>query len=178
MPAKPRTPKKPGSNRKPAAPTAKGKNLRERAFGPIADEFGTAVAPIGRMVGKTATLVTEKLFNSVNRRLASPAEVQDWITDQVSARLEGVTPEKIVEADPRIAGPAAAALSYTMDDTLVSGMFADLIAADMNSDTKPSTHPAFVAMIKEMQPLDARLLRAIRENAGVKFELRMVRTSN
>ena len=161
MPEKQRAPK-PGPKRKPATPRPKGKNLRERALGPLADEFGIAVAPIGRMVGKTATLVTEKLFNSVARRIASPAQVQDWVTDQVSARLEGVEPEKIVEADPRIAGPAEAALSYTMDDTLVSGMFADLIAADMNSDTKPSTHPAFVAMIREMQPLDARLLRAIR----------------
>jgi hypothetical protein len=71
-------------------------------------------------------------------------------------RLKGVPREKIVPPEPRIAVPALQALTYSLDDKLIRDMFANLLAADMNVDTKRDAHPAFVEIIKEMTPAEAR----------------------
>ena len=67
--------------------------------------------------------------------------------------------------NPRIAVPALQALTYSLDDELIREMFANLLAADMNAETKKDAHPAFVELIKEMTPADARVLKICRETA-------------
>jgi hypothetical protein len=80
-----------------------------------------------------------------------------------------VPPEKIVEPNPRVAVPAAQALTYSLGDELVREMFANLMAADMSADSKAGAHPAFVELIKEMTPLDARILYVLQGRPQIEF---------
>ena len=50
------------------------------------------------------------------------------------------------------------ALTYSLDEEHIREMFANLLAADMNADTKKGAHPAFVEFIKDMTPIEAKLL--------------------
>jgi hypothetical protein len=86
-------------------------------------------------------------------------QVSDWLQERVSKRLGDVPEEQVVSPDPRIAVPAVQALIYSMNDDLIREMFASLVAASMNPQTRSAAHPAFVEMIKEMEPIDAVALQ-------------------
>lgn len=55
----------------------------------------------------------------------------------------------------------------------VAGCAVKSQSADMNSDLKESAHPAFVEIIKEMTPADARVLSLLRHNPQLQFRLRL-----
>jgi hypothetical protein len=52
-------------------------------------------------------------------------------------------------------------------------MFANLLAADMNADTKKDAHPAFVELVKEMTPADARVLKLVQQSPRCAFTARV-----
>jgi hypothetical protein len=145
---------------------AKSKPLKQRALAPAADEFGRALAPLGKAAGEVAGLVGDRLLSGVRNLVYAYDTVGTWLRDEIAWLLERVPKEKIVAPNPRIAVPAVQALTYSMDDAVIRTMFARLLAADMNADMKGKAHPAFVEIIKEMTPVDAKVLRTLRENGA------------
>lgn len=79
-------------------------------------------------------------------------------------KLANVSPEKIVPPEPYVAVPTIQALSYCMDCEELRDLFASLLASSMNSDKKDDVHPSFVEIIKNMSPLDARIIKYITKN--------------
>ena len=74
-------------------------------------------------------------------------------------KLKNVPEEKIVEPEPYVAVPAIQQLSYSVDNPDLREMYANLLAASMNSDTKWSVHPSFVDIIRQLTPDEAKLLK-------------------
>lgn len=71
-------------------------------------------------------------------------------------KLEGkdvVTPERYV------AIPLLEALSYSYDSSELRDLYAVLLANAMDPETKSSAHPAFVDIIRQLSPLEAKLLK-------------------
>lgn len=153
--------------------SSKDKNtkLRDRALGPAADELGKALAPLGSELGSTATLIGTRITGAIKGLVYGYDTVSDWLMRAVTERLKSTPKEKIVEPDPRIAVPAIQALTYSINEEHIRDMFASLLAADMNADTKKDAHPAFTQLIKEMTSLDALVLRQLR-NPQVCFRIR------
>lgn len=147
--------------------------LKDRALGPAADEFGKELAALGKDAGQAFALVGSRLAGMVRGLVYGGDLVWEWLKDAAAERLKDVPPEKIVEPNPRVAVPAAQALTYSLGDEVIREMFANLLAADMNVDTKPAAHPAFVELIKGMTPLEARILVVLRRRAQVEFERRL-----
>ena len=77
----------------------------------------------------------------------------------MAQKLKDVPEEKIVSPEPYVAVPALQAISYCMDSEELREMFANLLATAMNADTKDDAHPAFVEIIKQLSPLDAKILK-------------------
>lgn len=80
-------------------------------------------------------------------------------------KLENVDPDKIVPPDSYVAIPALEAISNSMDSEELRNMYANLLANAMNIDTKDSVHPSFVEIIKQLSPLDAQVIKYVRDNA-------------
>lgn len=76
-------------------------------------------------------------------------------------KLENVDPEKIVTPEAYVAVPAIQSISYSMDSEELRNLYANLLAKAMNIDTKDQVHPAFVEIIKQMSPIDAKTLQYI-----------------
>jgi Abortive infection alpha len=76
----------------------------------------------------------------------------------LAKRLERIPPENRATPNPRIAVPAIQALAYSFDEKIIREMFANLLEADSKVDRKGKAHPAFVQLIKQMTPLDAKVL--------------------
>jgi Abortive infection alpha len=144
----------------------------QRAFGSAADNFGKEIAPVGKELGIVTAKVARLLISGLDKSVYGLETVGAWIQEKVSERLRSVPEEKIVEPNPRIAVPATQALIYSMNDELIREMFANLLAADMNVDTKSGAHPAFVEMIREMTNTDARVLEAFRSGPQIEFSAR------
>ena len=74
-------------------------------------------------------------------------------------KLKNVPEEKIVEPEPYVAVPAIQQLSYSIDNPDLREMYANLLAASMNADTKWNVHPSFVDIIRQLTPDEAKLLK-------------------
>lgn len=152
---------------------ASGK-LSERAFGPLVDNFGKEIAPLGMEAGAIAVTVGRMLLKPLQKMVTGLPAIGNWLQAAIAARLKGVPNEKIVEPNPRIAMPAVQSLVNSMGDEYIKEMFATLIATDMNADTKRSAHPAFVEIIKQMTPQDAKLYLRLFHDPQIRYETSLV----
>ena len=76
-------------------------------------------------------------------------------------KLKRIPEDKIVEPEPYVAVPAIQQLSYSLDSEELRELYANLLASSMNSDKKNDVHPAFVDIIKQLTPSEAKLLSCI-----------------
>lgn len=77
----------------------------------------------------------------------------------LAEKLKHIPEEKIAEPEPYVAVPALQQLSYSFDSEELRELYANLLASSMNTDTKYDVHPAFVDIIKQLTPDEAKLLR-------------------
>lgn len=77
----------------------------------------------------------------------------------LAEKLKHIAEERIVEPEPYVAVPALQQLSYSFDSEELRELYANLLASSMNADTKFDVHPAFVDIIKQLTPDEAKLLR-------------------
>ena len=77
----------------------------------------------------------------------------------LAEKLKHIPEEKIVEPEPYVAVPALQQLSYSLDSEELRELYANLLASSMNADKKSDVHPAFVDIIKQLAPDEAKLLR-------------------
>lgn len=73
-------------------------------------------------------------------------------------KFKNVSPEKITNPPSYISVPTIQAISYSSDCAEIHSMFANLLASSMNTDTVQKAHPAFIEIIKQMNPLEAKIL--------------------
>jgi len=78
----------------------------------------------------------------------------------LAEKLKHIPEEKIVEPEPYVAVPAIQQLSYSLDSEELRELYANLLASSMNVDKKSDVHPAFVDIIKQLAPDEAKLLRS------------------
>ena len=76
-------------------------------------------------------------------------------------KLKHIPEDKIVEPEPYVAVPAIQQLSYSLDSDELRELYANLLASSMNADKKSDVHPAFVDIIKQLTPSEAKLLSLI-----------------
>lgn len=137
-----------------------------RALSPAASDFGQEVKPLGKEVGEVTVRAVRIGLRTVSGMVWGFEQIADFVERTVAEKLKDVPPENIVEANPRITVPAVEALRYSGSEVDIREMFANLIATDLNKDTKNRAHPSFVEMIKEMSVEDAKLLKSIRTDRG------------
>ncbi|PZU29895.1 MAG: hypothetical protein DI584_01550 [Stenotrophomonas sp.] len=84
--------------------------------------------------------------------------IRDFVRERVASKLENVPPEDIQQPKPHIAVPAIEALRYTGTESDLAELYANLLATSMDKTTAYRAHPAFVDMIKNMSPDEAKLM--------------------
>ena len=144
----------------------------EDALGPAAKNFGKEIAPLGKSAGALTNRVGQLLLRSLGNLVYGLEKAEEYIKEALANRLKDVPQEKIVEPEPRIAVPAMQALTYSLHEKHIAEMFANLLAADMNADTKKDVHPAFVEFIKEMTSLEAKVLIALSARHQIEGQIR------
>lgn len=117
---------------------------------PAAQEVGRAL----QTVAKTVHIV----LAPVSALVWGYDQIREFIATKVSDRLKNVPPENIITPKPNVAGPALEALRYTGHESTLSDLYANLLAASMDKATANGAHPAFVEIIKQLTPDEAKLV--------------------
>lgn len=81
--------------------------------------------------------------------------------DDLRVKTKGIPDECLQVPPTMIAGPTLEALRYTYDEEELREMYENLLASAMDSRKAPQAHPAFVDAIRQMSPLDAKILSLI-----------------
>ncbi|TMA80083.1 MAG: DUF4393 domain-containing protein [Deltaproteobacteria bacterium] len=84
-------------------------------------------------------------------------EIEAWLAATIERKLEerGVPKERITTPNPDVAVPAIEALRYTR----LREQYANLLATSMDSATALEAHPAFVEILKQLTPDEAKILQ-------------------
>lgn len=81
--------------------------------------------------------------------------------DDLKEKTKHIPPENLQIPPTMIAGPALEALRYTYDEEELREMYENLLASAMDNRIAAFAHPSYVDTIKQMSPLDAKVLNEI-----------------
>jgi hypothetical protein len=122
----------------------------EDVLQPAAREIGTALQTVAKTVHIALAPVSALVWGY--------DQIREFVNSKVAERLRHVPPESIVSPKPHVAVPAIEALRYTGSEPLLSDMYANLLASAMNKSTARGAHPAFVEIIRQLTPDEAKLV--------------------
>lgn len=117
---------------------------------PAAQEIGKALQTVARTVHVALAPVSVLVWGY--------DQIKDFVSTKVAERLCNVPPENIVTPKPNIAGPVLESLRYIGHESSLSELYANLLAASMDKATASGAHPAFVEIIKQLTPDEAKLV--------------------
>ncbi|SPP31211.1 hypothetical protein ARAF_0324 [Arsenophonus endosymbiont of Aleurodicus floccissimus] len=104
-------------------------------------------------------------------------QIREFTATKVAEKLKDIAPENIVTPHPNVAGPAIEALRYTGHEESLSEMYASLLATAMNKDTIQKAHPAFVDIIKQLTPDEAKIVRGFAKDESINPLISVLATS-
>lgn len=117
---------------------------------PAAQEIGKALQTVAKTVHIALAPVSALVWGY--------EQIKDFVSTKVSERLRNVPPENIIPPALNVAGPALESLRYTGHESSLSDLYANLLAASMDKATASGAHPAFVEIIKQLTPDEAKLV--------------------
>jgi len=125
--------------------------IYEDALQPAAKEVGIAL----QTVAKTVHII----LAPVSGLVWGYDMIKDFVSTKVAEKLKSVPPDRMATPSTNIAGPALEALRYTGHEESLRDMYANLLAASMDTKTAFEAHPSFVEIIKQICPDEARILQ-------------------
>lgn len=114
-------------------------------------EGGKALTTVGKAVN-AALLPVKGLVWGADK-------IEKFLSEKLSEKFTDVPTVKIQEPDLTIAGPAIENLKFCGHKNILRDMYANLIASSMNLDKSDDAHAAFVDIIKNLSPDEAKILK-------------------
>lgn len=96
---------------------------------------------------------------------------------ELESKINEIPESNRIESDIRIVAPALEASKYSVGCNEIRSMFSNLIAASMNKKISSNVHPSFVDIIKQLNPLEANLIKYIR-SYGLRIPMICLRQVN
>ena len=131
------------------------------------DIVQTSAKPIGSILSflpRTVRLLLGKwekwIVNGEEGLMLTSAAIED--------KVKKLSPDKIVEPEPYVVIPAIQQLCYCQNNEVLRNLYANLLVSSMNADKKWDVHPAFVDIIKQLSPDEAKIINYV-ENAKNRF---------
>jgi Abortive infection alpha len=127
--------------------------IYEDALQPGAQQVGKALETVGKAVNLALAPIGALVWGF--------KKIEEWVVPALEARLLTTPPERIVTPPPLIAGPAIEALRFAGGEESLRDLYANLLATAMDTETAHTAHPAFVEMLRQLSPDEAKLLSHI-----------------
>lgn len=136
----------------------------EQSSGVLEKAYDDLAHPTAKSVGNTLSLVPRTIgvwLGKWEKWVINGEESIRLTAQAVQEKASIIPPEKLTEPEPYVAIPAVQQLSCCYDSEELRELYANLLVSSMNSDKKKQVHPAFVDIIKQLTPDEARVLKRI-----------------
>lgn len=132
---------------------------------PVKEAYQDVVQPAARQLGRageTLGMAINTLLLPIRKYVFEWQAKQDHLEQDLKKKLEAVPPERLVEQAPlHVVIPAVQAWSYSVDCDELRNLYSNLLANSMIMNRQIDVHPAFVEIIKQLDPYEARLFKCI-----------------
>lgn len=125
--------------------------IYQDALQPAAKEVGIALQTVVKAIHVALSPVTALVWGY--------DQIKDYVGDALTKRLKQVPEERIITPSPTIAGPILEALRFTGHNPELRELYANLLATSMDADTAQNAHPAFVEILRQLSPDEARIVK-------------------
>jgi hypothetical protein len=127
------------------------------------------IQPAARATGDALGTIVAGVLSPVALPFWMAHEACDWAKERVAEKLRrrGVPPEQVQRPSLLVAGPALEAMRFVGPDgdDVLQDMYASLLAAAMDKETARAAHPAYVEILKQLSPDEARMVGALAAQA-------------
>ena len=128
----------------------------------VDDTISGLTVPLAKTVGATFSDIWDIVFYGIHgvaekRRIKVNRNVE-LFKESLEVKVLAIPQEKRLEPRLQIVGPALERAKYCVEEEVLREMFANLIAASMDSDYAAAVHPSFPEILAQMSPLDAQNL--------------------
>lgn len=120
---------------------------------PAAKEVGTALQTVARTIHVALAPLAILVWGY--------EQIREHLEQTLTEKLKSVPPENINTPSPNVAGPTVEALRFAAHEPNLRELYVNLLATAMNTSTSSEAHPAFVEILRQMTPDEARLLKHI-----------------
>lgn len=141
---------------------------------PLKEAYQDIIHPSAAAIGQAISLpirAVNVLLSPIAKWVIQGEARLEEISRSVGERVKDVPPEKLVEPEPYVAVPAMQALTYSMDSNELKNLYANLLSNAINIDKKDKVLPAYVEIIRQMSPLDAKSLEFIQKGGRTAIAL-------
>lgn len=141
-----------------------GKAVVDKADGVALEIYKDIVQPASKPIGDILGFLPRTvrlLMRGWEKWLINGEESIRLTAQAIQEKVERIPPEKIVEPEPYVAIPAIQQICYCQDNEVLRNLYANLLVSSMNVDTKWKVHPAFVDIIKQLTPDEARIIDSV-----------------
>jgi hypothetical protein len=126
--------------------------------------YTDAIQPTAQVIGEgLETLTKAALLPLIPFRLLVHGfeQMEHYLLDAMDKRLKRIPEERQIPPNPAVAGPALDALRFVVEEPDLRELYANLLATSMDSEIAKNAHPAFVEIIKQMSPDEARIIQVL-----------------
>lgn len=117
--------------------------------------------PVFQEVGSVAGRTAKALLSPIRGMLWGWEQIEMFVEENVKKKFEKIPEDRRKSPEPEIAVPLLQALTYTAQNETLREMYINLLANAMDSDKEKVVHPSFVAIIKQMNTLDAKVFEKL-----------------
>lgn len=140
------------------------REILDQTKGVAVEIYKDGLSPSVKPLGEVMSLLPRTIkiaFSGWERWLVNKEESLRLTAYAIEDKLRQIPEEKIVEPDAHVAIPAIQQLCYCQDSDELRDLYANLLTSSMNTDKKWQVHPAYVDIIKQLCPDEAKYLKAI-----------------
>src|SRR5207249_1506293 len=117
---------------------------------PAAKQLGEAAGTVARAINKTLLPIRVYVWGI--------EALEKLLLTELPKKLKHVPDERIVSPPPMITGPTLDALKFAATEPSLRELYLNLLATATDSKTAQEAHPAFVEIIQQLNPDEARIL--------------------
>lgn len=142
------------------------REILDQTKGVAVEIYKDGLSPSVKPLGEVMSLLPRTIkiaFSGWERWLVNKEESLRLTAYAIEDKLRQIPEEKIVEPDAHVAIPAIQQLCYCQDSDELRDLYANLLTSSMNTDKKWQVHPAYVDIIKQLCPDEAKYLKAMPE---------------
>lgn len=97
--------------------------------------------------------------------------------NDIATEVSKISPDNVRDPQLNILGPSLEVSKYYINDEEIRHMFAKLVASSMDISKDKIVHNSYVEIIKQLSPVDARIISFIHENPDKNFIANLIQKS-